>query len=221
MGDGCAHPPTQTPTLSFAVVEMPVIGVTGGIGTGKSTVTRILGELGAVTFSADDAARETLRPGSEALAEVAAAFGPELIEPDGSLNRARLAGIVFADPAARQTLEKITHPRILALLRRRIDETLRVRPADTIIAVEVPLLFEAGMEDWFDHVVVVTASEDTQIIRARKRSQLSEEEARARIRAQMPLAEKAARATHVIENDGVTEELREAVERFWRMLHPG
>ena len=194
---------------------MPIIGITGGIGTGKSTVATMLGELGAVTINADDAAREVLAPDSEGLLEVAAAFGPEVIHPDGSLDRAKLATIVFEDSEARKRLEAITHPRILALMRKWIDRARKPNPLDAIIAVEVPLLFEAGMEGWFDRIVVVSASEPSQIKRLRERSHISEGEAIARIKAQMPLAEKSARAHHVIPNDGSLADLRKAVKRLW------
>ena len=194
---------------------MPLIGITGGIGTGKSTAAEIFRELGAVTFSADEAAREVLKPGSEGLTEVIAAFGPQVIGPDGALDRARLAEIVFADSDARDRLEKITHPRILKRLRAQIDRSRQRNPPGAVIAVEAPLLFEAGMEDWFDHIVVVTAPEDTQIARLRARSNLTEDEARARIRAQMPLTEKAGRAHHVIGNDGTLDDLRSQVKEVW------
>ena len=194
---------------------MPIIGITGGIGTGKSTVSTILGELGAVTFSADDAAREVLAPDSDGLREVAAAFGAEVIGPDGSLDRAKVAEIVFKDSRAREKLERITHPRILALLRKWIEKARRGNPPGTIIVVEVPLLFEAGMEEWFDSIVVVAASEESQLKRLRHRSGLSEEEARSRIGAQIPIGEKASRAQHVIHNDGSISDLRKAIGRLW------
>ncbi len=197
---------------------MPIIGITGGIGTGKSTVATMLGELGAVTINADDAAREVLDPESEGLREVAAAFGQEVIHPDGTLDRAKLADIVFEDSEARKKLEAITHPRILALMRKWIDRAQRRNLPDSIIAVEVPLLFETGMEGWFDRIVVVSASEPSQVKRLRDRSQLSESEALARIKAQMPLAEKTARAHHVIPNDGSLADLRKAVKRLWAEL---
>lgn len=195
---------------------MPLIGITGGIGTGKSTVAEILRGLGAITFSADEAAREVLQPGSAGLTEVIASFGPQVIGPDGALDRARLAEIVFADSDARERLEDITHPRILKLLRDQIDDARQRNPPETLIAVEAPLLFEAGMEDWFHHIVVVTASEDNQIARLRERSNLTQDEARARIRAQMPLAEKASRAHHEIQNDGTLDDLRSQVKELWK-----
>jgi dephospho-CoA kinase len=196
----------------------PLIGVTGGIGTGKSTVTRMLSELGAATFSADDVARDVLAPGSEALAKVAAALGAEVIQPDGTLDRQRVAAIVFNDSAARRNLEEISHPRILARLRQQVEEAARRNPPPSAVVVEAPLLFEAGMDDWFDHIIVVTAPEDLQVTRASDRSHITREEALSRIRAQMPLAEKAARADYVVENADTLESLRESVRRLWPIL---
>src|SRR5205814_2374414 len=139
MGVWCAspiHPYTHTPIQLLHT--MPVIGITGGIGTGKSTVTEMLRELGAITFSADDASRTILMPGGEALREIAEAFGNGVLLPDGSLDRAKLAEIVFADSAARERLEKITHPRIFLLLRQQIEQARKQNPPDSVILVEAP-----------------------------------------------------------------------------------
>src|SRR5436190_4311319 len=133
---------------------MPVIGITGGIATGKSTVAKMFAELGATVFSADEAARAVTSPASPALQEIARTFGPEFIQADGSLDRSALGYHVFHDPAARQKLEAITHPRIRELLRQHIDGALSAKP-DAVVAVEVPLLYEGDMQDWFDAVVVV------------------------------------------------------------------
>jgi len=142
---------------------MPVIGITGGVGAGKSEAVRLLGERGAIVLSADRIAREVLSPGSEALAEVVARFGPDVLGADGGLDRLRLAAIVFDDPEARRDLERLTHPRILRRLRDRIDRACRDSGSRVVIAVEVPLLFEVGLADWFDMVVVVAADERTQV----------------------------------------------------------
>ena len=197
---------------------MPVIGVTGGIGTGKSTVLAILSDLGAVTLSADEAAREVVASGTDGLRRVTEAFGPELIRGDGSLDRVSLANIVFADPAARKRLDEITHPLIIELLRRRIDDARRSNPPRAVIAVEVPLLYEAGMESWFDQVIVVSVPAATQAVRLQARGEMSEGDAHARIDAQMPLAEKEARADFVIANTGDVSSLRRSVEELWPSL---
>src|SRR2546425_2659071 len=139
MGVWCAspiRPYTHTPIHLFHT--MPVIGITGGIGTGKSTVTELLRELGAITFSADEASRTILMPGGEALREIAEAFGESVLLPDGSVDRAKLAEIVFSDSADRERLETITHPRILLLLRQQIDQARKQNPPDSFIVVEAP-----------------------------------------------------------------------------------
>jgi len=190
---------------------MPTIGITGGVATGKSAVAALFHRKGAVVFSADEAARDVLAPGSPALQQVVETFGPDYLLPDGRLDRARLGARVFSDPAARRALEAITHPRILALLRAQIEATRQQDP-DALIIVEAPLLYEAGMAGWFDRIVVVAASEPTQIERLRARDGLTEEEARRRIAAQMPLAEKIARADDVIWNEGALADLESPVE---------
>lgn len=196
---------------------MSLIGITGGVATGKSAVTALLRQKGAVTFSADEAARAVLAPDTPTLRQVAETFGNEFLLPDGRLDRARLGARIFSDPAARRALEALTHPPILALLHQQIAAAQEKDPA-AIIAVEVPLLFEAGMEDWFDRIVVVAASEPTQIARLRARDGLSEEEARRRIATQRPLSEKIARADDVIWNEGTLADLAAPVEALWDRL---
>ncbi len=190
---------------------MPTIGITGGLATGKSTVTALLRERGAVTLSADDIAREVLSPGSPALRRVVERFGADLLRPDGSLDRAQLGGIVFADERARRDLEAITHPAILQRLRARLKRASGNKAGGSAVVAEVPLLFEAGIEGWFDRVVVVAAPEPIQIERLCSRDGLTAEQALARIRSQMPLTEKIARADVVIMNDGKEEALHRAV----------
>ena len=203
---------------------MPVIGITGGIATGKSLVAASFRKQGAVVFSADEAAREVVRPGSLALQQIADAFGPGFLHPDGSLDRAALGRLIFASPEARHRLDQITHPPILERLRSQIQEAQAQPPAlsslsthaiRTLIAVETPLLYEAGMENWFDHIVVVAVPEATQIARLCQRDRCSPEEARLRIAAQMPLAEKLARADYVLWNNEASDAVlrQEAVDR--------
>jgi dephospho-CoA kinase len=195
-----------------------LVGITGGVATGKSTVATLFRKLGATVFSADEAAHEVVAPGSPALQAIADRFGPEFILPDGTLDRARLGALVFADPAARADLERITHPAILQLLRKQIDSGRATLPAGSVIAVEVPLLFEAGMEDWFDLVIVVACSPDVQMARLRSRSGLDEGEATKVISAQMPLEEKVRRAHITLWNDGLPDELEREVVRVWTIL---
>jgi dephospho-CoA kinase len=197
---------------------MPTVGITGGVATGKSTVAALFRDLGAVVLSADEIAREVLAPGTPALEEVVHRFGSEMLHPDGTLNRARLGTLIFANPEARHALEAITHPRILALMKERLQAATEKHGPKAIIVAEVPLLYEVGMESWFDAVLVVAASEPTQIARLRARDSLSEAEARQRIASQRPLSEKIARADYVIWNEGDPKQLAEAVKAVWRKL---
>lgn len=190
--------------------------------TGKSTVMHHLKARGATVFSADEAARATLTP--EVLEAIASAFGPDVLLADGNLDRQRLGEKIFADPQARQTLNRITHPPVLRLLRAQVDAAKADLPGDTLIAVEVPLLYETGLSDWFDSVLVVSAPEPVQIARLMARNGLTEAEARRRIAAQWPLQDKEAQADHVIVNDGTPEQLAAAVDALIthiRSVHPG
>lgn len=194
-----------------------VLGITGGIATGKSTVLRMLGELGAETLSADDLAREVLAKGSEGYRETVERFGDAILTPDGEIDRPALAAIVFGDESARQVLNAITHPRIIAAIQRRIDE-FRTKPPspDAVLAVEIPLLIECGLEEIVDEVVVVAAEPATQVSRLTTRSRMSAEQARRRLAAQMPIESKIEHADRVIRNEGTMEELREAVRATWQ-----
>jgi len=193
-----------------------VIGLTGGIACGKSTVASILRELGARVVDADEVARELLAPGSPVLARVAERFGGEVLREDGSLDRQRLAGIVFRDRQALADLNAITHPSIIAAIRRRIQEARE--EGVRVLVIEAPLLLEAGMESMVDEVWVVTCTREQQIERLCRRTGLSPREAEARMGAQMPLEEKVRRADRVIPNRGSLAQLRAQVERHWQDL---
>ena len=190
---------------------LKVIGLTGGIGSGKSTVAKLIGELGVPVLDADQLAREVVEPGRPALAEVAAAW-PEAIGPDGKVARKRLADIVFADPAQRLRLEAIMHPRIRALADERLAEL--ARKGHALAFYEASLLVESGRYKDFDGLVVVTASPETQLERVLARGDLSEAEAQARIDAQLPLLAKVRVATHLVDNDGELEATKSQVERL-------
>jgi dephospho-CoA kinase len=190
---------------------LKVIGLTGGIGSGKSTVAKLIGELGVPVLDADQLAREVVEPGRPALAEVAAAW-PEAIGPDGKVARKRLADIVFADPAQRLRLEAIMHPRIQALADERLAEL--ARKGHALAFYEASLLVESGRYKDFDGLVVVTASPETQLERVLARGDLSEAEAQARIDAQLPLLAKVRVATHLVDNDGELEATKSQVERL-------
>jgi dephospho-CoA kinase len=174
--------------------------MTGGFASGKSSVAARWKERGLPVIDADELAREVVRPGSPALAEIAATFGEGFLEGDGSLDRRRLAAHVFADPAAREKLEAITHPRIAAASRdraRALEEQ-----GEPIACYEATLLVERGTADAFRPLVVVTAPEGVQVARAVARDKMDEDAARARLAAQLPLADKAAIADFVIDNSG-------------------
>lgn len=195
---------------------MLVVGLTGGIGCGKSTVASVLRELGARVVDADQVAREVLAPGSPVLGKVVERFGPRILRADGSLDRKRLADIVFGDPQALADLNAITHPPIIEMIRGRIEEARN--EGVQVLVVDAPLLLEAGMEGMVDEVWVVTCTRDQQIERLCRRTGLSPREAEARMRAQMPLGEKVRRADRVIPNEGSLAELRAEVERHWQDL---
>jgi len=186
------------------------VGLTGGIGSGKSTVARILVELGAVVVDADAIARDVVAPGTPGLAAVGRAFPGVVI--DGALDRAALAVAVFADPAARATLEAITHPLVFAETRRRVAAAGQ----DAIVVHDVPLIVEAHLGDRYDVVVVVGASADVRRARLRRSRGMSDEQVAERMAAQATDAERRAVADHWIANEGTEADLRVAVERLWR-----
>lgn len=197
---------------------MYLIGLTGGIGTGKSRVAALLRELGAEVISSDQLAREVVEPGQPALQEIVQRFGSEYLLPDGTLNRRLLAELVFSDEQARKDLEAIMHPRIRQLGDTRLEMLRRRENPPQVVVFEIPLLFETGREKDFDEIWVVVASEETAIKRAAKRDRSDEDHIRARMRAQMPVAEKARRAHVVIDNDGDWEETGRQVRQRWREL---
>jgi dephospho-CoA kinase len=187
------------------------VGLTGGIGAGKSEAARRLAELGAQVIDADKLAREVVAPGTEGLAEVVAAFGPEVVGEDGALDRAALGRRVFGDAEARRRLEAIIHPRVRA----RTAELVAAQPPDAVIVNDVPLLVETGLGKGFDLVVVVLAEEATRLRRLVEVRGMSEDEARSRIAAQATDEQRRAVADVVLHNDGTLEELRAAVDDLW------
>lgn len=189
------------------------IGLTGGIGSGKSTVAELFAEHGAYVVDADAIAREVVAPGTPGLQELADAFGPGVLADDGSLDRAALAEIVFSDPSARELLNRITHPRIAA----RTAEILESLPAEAVIIHDVPLLVEAGLSQAYDVVVVVDAPDEVRVARLIERG-LSEQDARARIASQASREERLAAADVVIDNSGSLSDLSDQVTRAWPMV---
>ena len=186
------------------------IGLTGGIGSGKSTVAALLAARGAQVVDADRIAREVLEPGTPGLAAVVAEFGAGVVGADGALDRAALAAIVFGDPAARARLDGIVHP----LVRARAAEAVAAAPADAVVVQDVPLLVETGQAGSFDLVLVVEADPGTRVARLVGRG-LSAEDARARMASQATDEQRRAVADVVLRNDGDRAALAAAVDRFW------
>ncbi|MDR7278068.1 dephospho-CoA kinase [Catenuloplanes atrovinosus] len=188
------------------------VGLTGGIGAGKSTVSTRLAELGAIVIDSDLLAREAVAPGSEGLAELVAALGDRILHPDGTLDRAALGDIVFADETARRTLESVIHPRVRA----RSAELAAAAPDDAIVVHDVPLLAESGLAPLYALVIVVETPEDIRVARLIRDRGLTEKSARARIAAQATDAQRREVADVILTNAGTREELIEAVDALWR-----
>ncbi|WP_100498524.1 dephospho-CoA kinase [Geodermatophilus chilensis] len=186
------------------------IGLTGGIGSGKSTVAGLLAAREARIVDADRIAREVVEPGTPGLQAVVTAFGDGVLTPEGTLDRPALAAIVFADPGARRRLDGIVHP----LVRARAAELVAAAPPDAVVVQDVPLLVETGQAGSYDLVLVVEADLDTRVRRLVGRG-LSEDDARARIAAQATDEQRRAVADVVLDNSGTVEELEAQVERFW------
>ena len=190
-------------------VGIVVFGLTGGIGSGKSTVARHFRSRGLPVIDADELAREAVAKGSEGLREIVSAFGPEILQADGTLDRPALAQRVFGAPAELARLEAITHPRVRALAKGRLE--VLEKQGEPLACYEVPLLYEAGLEREYKPVVVVSVPESVQLERAVARDASSAERIQRRIAAQLPLGEKVRRADFVIDNTGSIEQtLREA-----------
>ena len=195
-----------------------ILGITGGIASGKSSVTEMFRNLGAAVVSADQLAREAVLPGSQALAQLVEYFGPEILQDDGTLDRQGLAKRIFRDPSARAALNRITHPAIARLAE---EQLVRLRRSgEKLIIYEAPLLFEAGAEGRVDAVLVVRIELGLQLARLMARDGLAEEEARRRIAAQMPQEEKVARADFVVDNSGTPEQTSAQVRELFQRLFP-
>ncbi|WP_151082612.1 dephospho-CoA kinase [Nocardioides cynanchi] len=193
------------------------VGLTGGVGAGKTTVARALADLGAVVIDADALAREVVEPGTPGLAAVVAEFGPEVLDDDGALDRARLGAIVFADPARRAVLEAIVHP----LVRRRAAELEAAAPAGALVVHDIPLLVETGQGGSFDAVLVVDLPPELQVERLVRDRGWTPEDAAARIAAQASRADRLAVATYVIDNTRTREDLRQRVAEVVAALTGG
>lgn len=190
------------------------VGLTGGIGSGKSEVAGMLLAHGATLIDSDRVAREVVEPGTEGLAAVVAEFGPEVLTEDGRLDRPKLGGVVFQDPRRRHALNAIVHP----LVRRRAAELESAAPPGGIVVHDVPLLVENAMEGLFDVVVVVDTPPYTQVDRLVRLRGMTPDDARARLAAQASRDQRRAAADVVIDNDGSLATLRSRVDELWRRL---
>lgn len=194
---------------------MLLVGLTGGLGAGKSTVAAMLARRGAVVVDADDLARRALDPGTAAFKQVCDLFGDEVLMADGHLDRRAIAARVFADDAKRRALESIVHPEVF----RGLAETLeRHRDSDSVVVFDAPLIVETGFHRECDVVVVVDAPVEDQVARATAQRGLDQEEARARIAAQTSPVERAAVADMILRNDGTLEALERQVDALWEEI---
>lgn len=192
------------------------VALTGGAGTGKSTVLQIFQELGASILDADRIAREVVAKGKPAWEELRRTYGPEFFGEDGELNRARMASLVFADPEARGVLEKIVHPRMIREIEARLEEM--EQQGERVAIVECAVLFECGMQDGYDRIVVVYAEPEDQVQRLADRDHRDPGVITGILAAQLPMQEKMARADYVVDNRGSLDQTRRQVENIWRQL---
>lgn len=193
---------------------MKIIGLTGGIASGKSTVSRALRELGAIIIDADEVAHAIMEPGKPAWEDIAEHFGFDLLNQDHTINREKLGEIVFNNPQRLQELNRITHPRVMEQFKHML-QSIKTQQPDAVVFMEVPLLYETHMERICDEVWVVWVDEETQVQRLMQRDGLSREDALKRIDAQMPLDEKARRADFVIDNRFSIEETIAKATRYY------
>jgi len=193
---------------------MLTIGLTGGIGSGKSAVAKVLAELGALVLDADKVAQSTYAPGASAYSEVVATFGAEIVAPDGTIDRTKLGPLVFADPARLKKLTSIVWPRTMDRIRELTTE-LRAKGEKLPIVVEAAILIEANWMPLFDEIWLVTAPRDRVIARVERDRGMKPEQTEARIRAQLPDSERIRHAKVVIRNAGTLDELRAEVSRLW------
>lgn len=199
------------------LVDNLILGITGNIASGKSTVAGGFARLGAALVDADQLARDVVASGSPVLDQLAERFGDDILREDGQLDREKLSAIIFADPEARQELNRIMHPAIGQLAIERLQK-LKKKPGIPLVVYEAPLLFEAGAEGRVDQVLVVKIDSQVQLARLMQREGLDEDAARLRIDSQMPQDEKLARADYVIDNSGTVEEVLEQVKELWAKL---
>ena len=193
---------------------MILVGLTGGIATGKSTVAKMFKHCGAVVIDADELARDVVKPGKPAWREIVALFGKTVLSQDRSLNRQALGSIVFRNPKKLRQLERIIHPRVAREQARLTNQAARTDP-QAVVIYDVPLLFEAGIDKRVHHTIVVTADRETQISRLKKRNGLSQAEAIRRIRSQMPLSKKIRLADIVVDGTLPPRQAMQSIRRIY------
>jgi dephospho-CoA kinase len=193
-----------------------LVGLTGGIASGKSTVAKILQSLGAAVVNADDLAREVVEPGHEAWKEIVASFGADILQSDQTLDRQKLRTLIFNQPEARKRLESIIHPRVRALAEERIRQYAAA--GYPVVIYEVPLLFEGNLQEWLRPVILVACDVETQTARLQKRDHLTAADAEKHIAAQMSLKDKRRLADYVIENNGSLEDLERQTRQILEEL---
>ncbi|MGD9037699.1 MAG: dephospho-CoA kinase [Syntrophobacterales bacterium] len=196
---------------------MVKVGLTGGIASGKSTVSEAFARLGAKVLDADKVAREVVMPGQPAWLKLQQIFGPKYFLPDGEVNRSKLRKLVFADPEKKSKLNAIVHPEVMKEINRRFEQ-LATSAQDAVVVVDVPLLLEVGVAHRFDRVIVVFVTENVQIKRLRQRDGLSLEGARRALSTQLALNKKVEHADYVIDNSGTRDETQAQVEKVWQEL---
>lgn len=200
-------------------MKVLIVGLTGGIVSGKSTVARMFRQLGADIIDADNIARAIVQPGEKAWKNIVHYFGKEILKDNQEINRKELARIVFADKEKLEKLNKITHPEIVAIIKNKIEEMRSKDSSDgTICIIEVPLLFEANLEGMMDKIIVVYLNREEQIKRLLIRNSLTQEEAINRIDSQIPLEKKLKKADYVIDNGASLGHTRIQVKQIWQEL---
>lgn len=191
------------------------IGLTGGIATGKSTVSRMLESLGAELIDADVIAREIMEPGHPVLARVAEHFGEDILNPDGTLNRKQLGAVVFSDPEQRKVLNELTHPAIRSEMAARM-KALEAADPHRLVVCDIPLLYESGQEELYEQIMVVYVPREVQLERLMERDNFTVEQASSRLAAQMDIELKKSKADILIDNRYGLDETKRQIEKFWR-----
>ncbi|MGA8942602.1 MAG: dephospho-CoA kinase [Thermoactinomyces sp.] len=194
-----------------------LLGLTGSIATGKSTVSAMLRRKGAYIIDADQVAREVVEPGSEGLKRIVAHFGEEMLDNEGKLDRARLGSVIFQDPVKRKTLNRLLHPLIMQTMQLQTD-TIRQENRQAMIVWDVPLMYEENLTPYVEAVILVYVPREIQLERLMKRNSLSKEEALKRIDAQMDIEEKKKLADYIIDNCGTLSDTERQVDQLWNYL---